>query len=177
MFNRQWSVTLPIHGIQYGPRSVFTYYNRTNPLSTVYSYSPSKDVFGRTVDWAMRTITITKCFGIWLIDWWMFIASLNSIWREQTLYINLHSYKMVFVVFPLITHHWRERRKTGWFGIRIMCLSGATCPSVDCCFCELTKCVGLVERGHHYHPIHCDLFSSSHGWNIAHNHSVHSANH
>ena len=27
--------------------------------------------------------------------------------------------------------------KTGWLGIRIMCPSGATCLSVDCCFSEL----------------------------------------
>jgi len=26
---------------------------------------------------------------------------------------------------------------TGWFGIRIMCPSGATCLPVDCCFSEL----------------------------------------
>jgi hypothetical protein len=27
--------------------------------------------------------------------------------------------------------------KTGWLGIRIMCLSGATCLLADCCFSEL----------------------------------------
>ena len=31
----------------------------------------------------------------------------------------------------------RERAKTGWLGIRIMCPSGATCLSADCCFSEL----------------------------------------
>jgi hypothetical protein len=31
----------------------------------------------------------------------------------------------------------RNRTKTGWFGIRIMCPSGATCLSADCCFSEL----------------------------------------
>ena len=30
-----------------------------------------------------------------------------------------------------------ERAKTGWLGIRIMCLSGETCLSVNCCFSEL----------------------------------------
>ena len=31
----------------------------------------------------------------------------------------------------------RERAKTGWFEIRIMCPSGATCLPADCCFSEL----------------------------------------
>jgi hypothetical protein len=31
----------------------------------------------------------------------------------------------------------RRKRKTGWLGIRIMCPSGATCLSADCCFSEL----------------------------------------
>jgi len=30
-----------------------------------------------------------------------------------------------------------ERAKTGRLGIRIMCLSGATCLSADCCISEL----------------------------------------
>ena len=29
------------------------------------------------------------------------------------------------------------RAKTGWLGIRIICLSGATCLSADCCFSEI----------------------------------------
>jgi hypothetical protein len=32
-----------------------------------------------------------------------------------------------------------ERAKTGWFGIGLMCPSGATCLSVNCCFSELLK--------------------------------------
>jgi hypothetical protein len=31
----------------------------------------------------------------------------------------------------------RRRAKTGWFGIRVMCPSGATCLPTDCCFSEL----------------------------------------
>ena len=31
----------------------------------------------------------------------------------------------------------REREKTEWLGIRIMCQRGATCLSADCCFSEL----------------------------------------
>jgi hypothetical protein len=34
----------------------------------------------------------------------------------------------------------KERAKTGWLGIRIMCPSGATCLSADCCFSELALC-------------------------------------
>ena len=30
-----------------------------------------------------------------------------------------------------------ERANTGWLGIRIMCPSGVTCISMDCCFSEL----------------------------------------
>ena len=33
--------------------------------------------------------------------------------------------------------HAALRRKTGWHGIRIMCPSGATCLSADCCYSEL----------------------------------------
>jgi hypothetical protein len=31
----------------------------------------------------------------------------------------------------------RERAKTGWLGIRIMCPIGAICLSMDCCFSKL----------------------------------------
>jgi hypothetical protein len=30
----------------------------------------------------------------------------------------------------------RRKTKTGWLGIRIMCLSEATCLHTDCCFCS-----------------------------------------
>ena len=33
--------------------------------------------------------------------------------------------------------HASLRVKTGWFGISLMCLSGATCLSADCCFSEI----------------------------------------
>jgi len=45
--------------------------------------------------------------------------------------------KLVFVASPLSTQHSGERAKTGWLGIRIMCQSGTTCQSADCCFSEL----------------------------------------
>jgi hypothetical protein len=35
----------------------------------------------------------------------------------------------------------------------MMCPSGATCLSVDCCFRELAKCVGLVQSAHHHYLI------------------------
>ena len=31
----------------------------------------------------------------------------------------------------------RRKTKTGWLGIRIICLIGATCLPADCCFSEL----------------------------------------
>jgi hypothetical protein len=45
--------------------------------------------------------------------------------------------KLVFVASLLNTQHQGERAKTGKQGIRIMCLSGATCLSADCCFSDL----------------------------------------
>jgi hypothetical protein len=30
-----------------------------------------------------------------------------------------------------------EKAESGWLGIRIMCQSGATCLTADCCFSEL----------------------------------------
>jgi len=49
------------------------------------------------------------------------------------------------------------RVKTGSLGIGIMCPSGATCLSADCCFSELAlyenpiQRVGLVQSTHPYH--------------------------
>jgi hypothetical protein len=45
--------------------------------------------------------------------------------------------KLVCVASPLSMQHQGEKAKTGWFGIRIMCPSGATCLSADCRFSEL----------------------------------------
>jgi len=44
--------------------------------------------------------------------------------------------KLVFVNSPLSTQPLGERAKTGWFGIRIMCPSEATCLSADYLFSE-----------------------------------------
>ena len=45
-------------------------------------------------------------------------------------------YEIVICCFSA-KHVERERAKTGWFGIRIMCQSGVTCLSMGCCFSEL----------------------------------------
>jgi hypothetical protein len=45
--------------------------------------------------------------------------------------------KLVFVTSALSTQHSEERANIGWLGIRIMCLSEATCLPADCCFIEL----------------------------------------
>ena len=42
--------------------------------------------------------------------------------------------KLVFVASPLRTQYYGKGTKTGWLGIRIMCLVGATSLSADCCF-------------------------------------------
>jgi hypothetical protein len=44
---------------------------------------------------------------------------------------------LVFIASPLSMQHRGERATTGRLGIRIMCLSGATCLPADCCFSEL----------------------------------------
>ena len=45
--------------------------------------------------------------------------------------------KCVCVATPLSTHHYGERAKAGWLGIRISCPSGESCLSAGCCFSEL----------------------------------------
>jgi hypothetical protein len=44
-------------------------------------------------------------------------------------------YKMCICCFS--AHNLRERAKTGWLGIRIMCPSVVICLSAGCCFSEL----------------------------------------
>jgi len=46
-------------------------------------------------------------------------------------------YTIGLVASPLSTHHYGERTKTGWLGIRIMRWSGTICLPADCCFSEL----------------------------------------
>ena len=50
---------------------------------------------------------------------------------------NPRTMKLVFATSLLSTHHLGERAKTGWLGFRIMCLSGVTRLSADCCISEL----------------------------------------
>jgi hypothetical protein len=45
--------------------------------------------------------------------------------------------KFIFVGSLLSMQHSGHRAMTGWLGIRIMCPSGVTCLSVECCFSEL----------------------------------------
>jgi hypothetical protein len=40
-------------------------------------------------------------------------------------------------IFLTLANQKKERAKTAWLGIRIMCASGATCLPTDCCFSEL----------------------------------------
>jgi hypothetical protein len=44
---------------------------------------------------------------------------------------------LIFVASLVSTQHYGDRARTGRLGIRIMCPSGATCLSADCCFSEL----------------------------------------
>jgi hypothetical protein len=65
--------------------------------------------------------------------------------------VKLEIMKFVFVAFPPSIKE-RERAKTGWLGIRIMCPSGATCLSADCCFSEpaLKNPTRRVQSGPHH---------------------------
>ena len=45
--------------------------------------------------------------------------------------VKPNTIKFVFVASLLSMQQYGERAKTGWFGIRIMCPSGATCLSAD----------------------------------------------
>ncbi len=45
--------------------------------------------------------------------------------------------KTIILVFFSSPLHYEERAKTGWLGIRVMCPSGTTCLSAECCFREL----------------------------------------
>ena len=46
--------------------------------------------------------------------------------------------KLIFVASAISTQREGERAKTDWLGIRIMCPSGETCLSADCCFSKIT---------------------------------------
>ena len=46
-------------------------------------------------------------------------------------------YKIAICCFSAKRSALRSKVKTGWLGIRIMCPSGATCLSADCCYSEL----------------------------------------
>ena len=60
--------------------------------------------------------------------------------------------KLVVFDFLLITRHEGGRANTGWPEIGILCASGATSLSVDCCFSkDPTKRVDLVQSGHYNH--------------------------
>ena len=66
-------------------------------------------------------------------------------WVQTPELVKLKSIKLVFVGFPLSTHHYDERANTGWLGIRLMFPRGATCLSSDYCFSEkMQRCV-LVQ--------------------------------
>jgi hypothetical protein len=57
---------------------------------------------------------------------------LAASWREQVIF-QWDDDEVCFVInqHALNNKFW----KTGCLGIRIMCLSGATCLPADCCFC------------------------------------------
>jgi len=82
--------------------------------------------------------------------------------------VNTKTIKFVFVASKLNTHIFKgETTKTGWLGIGDN-MSGWRDMSTIGLFTEAalknqTKCVGLVQCGHHYHLIECNLFSPCYG--------------
>jgi hypothetical protein len=91
--------------------------------------------------------------------------------------------KLIFAASSPSRQHYVVQAKTGWLGIRIICLNGATCLPTDCCFSELALNknpnghIDLVQSKHHHHLIKCNLFLPWYGWIIAHlalsnNHSL-----
>jgi hypothetical protein len=46
-------------------------------------------------------------------------------------------YKIGICCFSAKHATFRKRGKSGWVEMRIMCVSGTTCLSTDCCFSEL----------------------------------------
>ena len=46
---------------------------------------------------------------------------------------------LVFIASPLSTWRCDENAKTGWFGIMIMCPTGATCLRSDCYFSDVAQ--------------------------------------
>ena len=59
-----------------------------------------------------------------------------SVLASRSSRVKPKTMKLVFVASPLSIRK-GVRAKTGRHGIRIMCPSGATCLSADCCFSEL----------------------------------------
>ena len=45
--------------------------------------------------------------------------------------------KYIIITSPPNMQYYSVRAHTGWLEIRIMCQSGATCVSADCCFSQL----------------------------------------
>ena len=71
--------------------------------------------------------------------------------------------KLIFAASPLRMHHERERAKTDWFGIRIMCPSvyPRIIVSVSQHNDNPPTRVGLVERGQPHYFIRYNLFNLS----------------
>ena len=66
-----------------------------------------------------------------------FCEHISRMWQIMGSNPDLFKTKdLVFVVSLLSTQHLGKRAKSDWLGI-MMCPSGATCLSPDCCFSEL----------------------------------------
>jgi hypothetical protein len=114
----------------------------------------SMSLSGQTKDYKIDICCFSTKHAVlkeWVIVVWIQMSYFSGIsWREQvtfdemimmpTLYCRVKpkTIKLIFVVSPLSTQSKGERAKNGWLGIRIMCQSGATCLSMDCCYAPAT---------------------------------------
>ena len=84
------------------------------------------------MSYTVKSRVKTTSVLLWFVSCrvWQIVDLSPSVVKPKTI-------KMVFSI-SLSMQHKGETTKTGWLKFRIMCLSRATCLSIDCCFSELT---------------------------------------
>ena len=82
--------------------------------------------------------------------------------------------KTVKLIFLLLRCARTVKKAVSFYLIKATCSSGVTCQLVDCLtepakiYKKLSKCVGLIENGHHNYLIECNMFSPKYSQNIDH---------
>jgi hypothetical protein len=79
-----------------------------------------------------------SCLMISVISWWLLMEETRvPVENQGPAASHRKSYEVTSKPCHGITLHSVVRAKNDWLRIRIMCLSGVTCPPVECCFSEL----------------------------------------